>query len=62
MVGSDGAPLPNRTVEFFGIVPIYLEEMQFKLKHHAEPLANRLHEFEITELLDIERPNVCRRG
>jgi hypothetical protein len=51
----------EKTIEFFGVVPIYQEEVDFKLKHGAEPLVNRFLEFEITELLDIKRPNVCKR-
>jgi suppressor of fused protein SUFU len=51
----------EKTIEFFSIVPLYSEEVNFKLKHGADPLANRLREFEVTELLDIRRANVCGR-
>jgi predicted Zn finger-like uncharacterized protein len=52
----------EKAIEFFAVLPLYKEEVDFKLRHGAEPLLNRFQEFEISEILDIKRPNVCRRG
>jgi hypothetical protein len=50
-----------KTIEFFALVPLYREEMELKLKQGAEPLMDRFDKHGINELLDIKRPNVCKR-
>lgn len=53
---------PDKTVHFLSIVPLYEEEMSFKLEHGIDPLIEKLAEAEVSELLDAGRPNLCRRG
>ncbi len=54
----------GRTVNFLALVPLYREEMEYKLKHGTEALLERFAEAEVNELLDVRRSNVCkaRRG
>lgn len=51
----------EKTVHFLALVPLYREEMEFKLKHGVEELLERFEEHGVSELLDIHRKNVCRR-
>jgi predicted Zn finger-like uncharacterized protein len=49
----------GRTVHFYGVVPVYRQEMEFKLKHGTEALLERFAEAEVCELLDARRENLC---
>lgn len=51
----------KKTIYFLSLIPIYREEMEFKLSHGSDALLSRLDEFEITELLDIHRLNMIMR-
>ena len=51
----------ERTVNFFTLVPIYREEMDFKLKKGTEALVERLINNRVSELLDLNRVNVCKK-
>lgn len=56
------AKLPGgKTVEFFTLVPIYEEEMLFKLENGAEGLLELFEENQIPypPVVDVRRPNVC---
>lgn len=62
LVPDDFAQLdmPNgRTVHFHALVPLYREEMEFKLKYGTDALLERFAEAEVNELLDVRRSNVC---
>ncbi len=50
----------DKLIHFFSIVPVYLEEMNFKLRHGIEALEERFEIEDISELLDLERKNVCK--
>lgn len=51
----------EKTIHFFGLLPLFAEEVEFKLKHGADALAERLAEQGVTELLDLSRPRVFKR-
>jgi hypothetical protein len=51
---------PDKTIHFLSVVPLYLEEMDFKLRCGLDPLLERLQQAGVTELLDIDRDNVCQ--
>jgi hypothetical protein len=51
----------DKTINFYALLPIYKEEMEFKLKHGGEQLYDRFDQAGINELLDINRKNVCRK-
>ena len=60
--GFDKLQRPDgRPINFYSLVPIYREEMEFKLRHGAEKLVDRLADAGVTELLDVNRKNVCRK-
>lgn len=50
------------TVKFFCVVPIYREEMEYKLKYGVEGLMDKFDNHKINELIDINRKNVCKRS
>jgi predicted Zn finger-like uncharacterized protein len=52
----------DKTIHFFSVVPLYKEEVAFKLKHGADALVERFNEHDVTEVLDVKRRNVCKRG
>lgn len=49
----------DKTIHFYALVPIYKQEMEYKLKHGGEGLYKRLVKSGVTELLDPKRKNVC---
>jgi hypothetical protein len=50
----------DKVINFLSFIPIYREEMQYKLDHGIDGLYSRFDKFGVTELLDINRPNTCR--
>jgi predicted Zn finger-like uncharacterized protein len=52
----DGA----KTIRFYSLVPLYREEMEFKLQNGMDALGELLAEYGVTELLDIQRRDVCK--
>jgi hypothetical protein len=52
---------PEMKIRFYGLVPLYQEEMELKLKHGADALFKRFEPAKISELLDIRRKNVARK-
>lgn len=54
--------LSGHEVNFMGVYPLYKEEMEFKLKKGADALFKRFERRKVTELLDLERANVCQKG
>jgi hypothetical protein len=53
--------LKKKTIHFYALVPLYRDEMEYKLTHGYEALAKLLDEHHVTELLDPKRPSVCFR-
>ena len=49
----------DKTIQLYSMIPLYQEEMEFKLKYGAEVLFDRLDEAKVSELLDIRRKNTC---
>jgi Suppressor of fused protein (SUFU) len=52
----------EKTIWFYSVVPIYKEEMEFKLKKGSEALFKRMMAQNVNELLDIKRKNVCKKS
>jgi hypothetical protein len=52
---------PGKIIHFHGVVPLYREEMDYKLANGADALEERLEEAGVTELLSLKRVNVCKR-
>jgi hypothetical protein len=51
----------GKTINIYALLPIYKEEMEFKLKQGGEKLYERFDREGINELLDINRKNVCHK-
>jgi hypothetical protein len=49
----------DKVVQFLAVVPLYREEMEFKLRYGTDELLRRFVAVGICELLDPRRPNVC---
>ncbi len=58
--GADKCVLPNGdVVNFYQVIPLYREEMQFKVEHDADEIIDRLAQA-ANHIVDINRPNVCK--
>ena len=49
----------GKEINFLSLIPIYEEEMEFKLEQGPDALHARFDEHRVCELLDINRPNYC---
>ena len=54
--------LENKTINFFALYPLYKEEMDLKMKEGVEALFDGFDEIEMTEILDINRPNTVKKS
>jgi ribosomal protein S27E len=51
-----------KTVRFYGLIPLYREEMELKVAHGIDALLERFEQQLVPlEVLDPRRPNVCRK-
>lgn len=56
--GADSCELPNGdTVSFFEVIPVYREEMSFKIDNDTETLLGLMNG--VSHVTDISRPNCC---
>jgi len=53
---------PGKAIHFFAVIPLYREEMDYKLTKGYEPLAELFKANSVTELLSLRRVNVCQRS
>ena len=51
----------EKSVNFLSLVPIYKEEMEFKLRKGARPLIERLVRNKVNEIVNLNRQNVCKK-
>ncbi len=53
----------EKTISFLSLIPLYKEEMEFKLKRGTRDLLLRLkqNKVKVTELLDVNRSNTCKK-
>jgi len=49
------------TIHFYSVVPLYEEEMDFKLNKGLEALIDRFDKAGVSDHVDIDRPNTCRK-
>lgn len=47
----------DKTIQLYSVIPIYKQELDFKMKYGAKALFDRLSEANVSELLDIKRKN-----
>lgn len=50
-----------KTINFFSLISIYKEELDFKLKKGAKPLIERLLRNKVNEVINVNRENVCKK-
>ncbi|RFP66167.1 suppressor of fused domain protein [Hymenobacter lapidiphilus] len=50
---------PEKTVHFYTLCPIYREEMELKMEQGVDALFDRFDEYGITDIVDLDRPNVA---
>lgn len=56
--GAESCTLPNGdTVKFYEVLPIYREEMNFKIHNGTKALLEQMRN--VSHILDIDRPNCC---
>jgi hypothetical protein len=49
----------GKRITFFALWPIYAEELELKLKEGTDPLIKKFEQFQITDLVKLDRPNAC---
>jgi hypothetical protein len=52
----------DKNVHFYSLMPLYNEEMDYKLKHGADSLFEKFDQLGINEVLDVARKNVCKKS
>ncbi|MEP3480807.1 MAG: suppressor of fused domain protein [Fuerstiella sp.] len=53
---------PNKgIINFYSVLPLYNEEMDFKLSKGLEGLIPKLEKHQVTEVIDTNRVNTCRK-
>lgn len=50
---------PEKQIYFYAAIPIYKEELKYKLEYGVDELLKLLEQFDIDEIVDINRKNVC---
>jgi Suppressor of fused protein (SUFU) len=51
----------TRTIEFYSLVPLYPEEMNFKLNKGSDALLDKFDKYGFSDIIDINRKNVCKK-
>jgi hypothetical protein len=52
----------SKTIRFFNLLPLYAEEIDFKLQKGTDGLFDLLDKNRVTPLINIDRPNVCKKS
>lgn len=53
--------LPDRKINLYLVVPLYKEELNYKIENGLEELLKQFDKFKTSEILDVKRPNSCRK-
>ncbi len=51
----------EKTIHFYCLFPLYKEEMDLKLKKGMDALIDKFEEFNLSDILDLNRPNTCKK-
>jgi hypothetical protein len=51
----------NKIIEFLSIVPLYKEEMEFKLAKGSEMLLKKFDKYGVSDVVDVNRKNVIKK-
>jgi hypothetical protein len=52
--------LRDRSIHFYQVIPVFLEEIRFALRHGADALLARFAQYQLTDVVDPRRRNTCR--
>ena len=52
----------NQQIQFYAVLPLYLEELNCKLRDGMNVLIDRLDADRVTEVVNVRRKNTCRRS
>ena len=52
----------NKTIHFFPLIPIYADEMEYKLQKGAETLFERLDKCSVAEVIDVSRASCIKKS
>lgn len=53
--------LKNKSVDFYALIPLYSEEVDLKMKKGVEALFDGFDKFDVSDILQIDRPNTAKR-
>ncbi|NMM47651.1 suppressor of fused domain protein [Marinigracilibium pacificum] len=53
--------LENKTINFYTLIPLYDEEVNLKLKKGVEALFEGFDKYDVSDILQIDRPNTVKR-
>ncbi|GAB5552106.1 MAG: suppressor of fused domain protein [Saprospiraceae bacterium] len=51
----------QKTIHIFSAIPVYPEELDFKIKYSADELIDKFNRYQIDEVVDINRKNTCKK-
>jgi Suppressor of fused protein (SUFU) len=51
----------DKVISILSMVPLYAEEMDFKLKKGSGALLDKFDKFDIGEIIDVNRKNTCKK-
>ncbi|WP_339172811.1 suppressor of fused domain protein [Paenibacillus sp. FSL H7-0943] len=51
----------EKVVHFYTLIPLYGEELDYKIKHSEEELLHKLNKIGVTDVLDPSRKNSCKK-
>lgn len=49
----------KHTIHIYSAIPLYKEELEFKLEHGVTKLLEKFDAIEVDEIVDINRANIC---
>lgn len=53
--------LKNKTIDFYTLIPLYSDEVELKMKKGVESLFDGFDKFNVSDILEIKRPNTVRK-
>lgn len=53
--------LPNKTIHFYALVPLYTEEVELKMKKGVDALFDGFEKHNVSDLLKLDRPNTAKK-
>ena len=51
----------ENSIKIYSVIPLYPEELKFKLDNDTDTLIDKFNEFNIQEIIDLKRINTCEK-